>query len=121
MGKRKYRSHHKKDRLSSIVMVLISQNKRVIVSVVAKNNEGELMARMGRWLQNDKPEAVGRLAIKQGLLLIAEKGFQQRSANVDVYRIAQQIIKRICPLGWVIQPPSLFVYVLNNDGLMHHH
>ena len=44
-------------------------------------------------------------------------GFVKRSANAAAHWVAQKTIKRMCPIGWVDQPPSLFVFVLNNDGL----
>ena len=43
--------------------------------------------------------------------------FVTRNTNTEAHRIAQKTIKRMCPLGWIFQSPSFFVYVLCNDRL----
>ena len=43
--------------------------------------------------------------------------FVTRNSNTEAHKIAQKTIKRMCPLGWIFQSPSSFVFVLRNDGL----
>ena len=43
--------------------------------------------------------------------------FVTRNANTETHWIAHKTMKRMCPLGWIFQSPSSFVYVLCNDRL----
>ena len=41
----------------------------------------------------------------------------KRNANTAAHEIAQQTVRKMCPLGWVVQPSFSFVYVYCNDGV----
>ena len=57
--------------------------------------------------------------IRRILNQIPEKQVQviRRNANIAADWVASEAIKGMCNIGWVRQPPSSLMYILDKDGL----
>ena len=63
-----------------------------------------------------KPIIDGIREKKKGIQEV-KVNFVKQKAKTVALEIAQQTVRRMCPEGWVDQPPFSFVYVLCNDRL----
>ena len=69
----------------------VVQSKTAAVGVIARNNEGRKIAGVGKWMESDEPEEVEVMAIKQGIIVVKEKGYQQVIIESDSKIIVEEL------------------------------
>ena len=100
----------------SVKLVMEKGYQKVVIESHAKNLVDGINGKEWRSFWKTAPIVKN---IKEYLRNIREVklDFVTRNANTVGHWITQRTVKRMCPLVWVFQPPSSFVYVLSNDGL----